>query len=179
MDSLGVSRIPFRLFGTVDYKRARYVFMPTYAIRQALLVDSKAEKDGSSATLQRSQTSMRMRHTLQGGGEVDEQGGLPTVIDSPFGGMLTTTTVVKFVYDETDGQRSLLQVIIAAVPSGMLQNVYNPNAQQTIWRRGRNAPTLDEEFRVRLSYDRLATAAAWRVQRIQLLPAPTPFVWNG
>ncbi len=27
MDAVGVSRIPFRLFGTVDYKRARYVFI--------------------------------------------------------------------------------------------------------------------------------------------------------
>jgi hypothetical protein len=44
MDTIGVSRIPARLFGTMDYKRARYVFHPTYAVRQALLVDSKAEK---------------------------------------------------------------------------------------------------------------------------------------
>ncbi|MGC2768984.1 MAG: SfiI family type II restriction endonuclease, partial [Candidatus Acidiferrum sp.] len=42
LDRLGVSRMDLRLFGKIDYKRARYVFHPEYAVRQALLVDSKA-----------------------------------------------------------------------------------------------------------------------------------------
>ena len=45
LDNMGVSKIPLRLFGKVDYKRARYVFHPDYAVRQALFVDSKAEKE--------------------------------------------------------------------------------------------------------------------------------------
>lgn len=32
LDRMGVSRIPQRLFGKIDYKRARYVFHPDYAI---------------------------------------------------------------------------------------------------------------------------------------------------
>src|SRR5438309_1422632 len=45
LDRVGMSRIDRRLFGKIDYKRARYVFHPDYAVRQALFVDSKAEKD--------------------------------------------------------------------------------------------------------------------------------------
>jgi hypothetical protein len=37
LDRMGVSRIDERLFGKIDYKRARYVFAPEYAVRQALL----------------------------------------------------------------------------------------------------------------------------------------------
>ncbi len=43
MDRMGTSTIPTRLFGKIDYKRARYVFHPEYSIRQALFIDSKAE----------------------------------------------------------------------------------------------------------------------------------------
>lgn len=42
LDRLGMARIDQRLFGKIDYKRARYLFHPDYAIRQALFVDSKA-----------------------------------------------------------------------------------------------------------------------------------------
>ncbi len=60
LDRMGVSKIEVRLFGKMDYKRARYVFNRNYAIRQALLVDSKAEKvEGqATATLQTAQTSI-------------------------------------------------------------------------------------------------------------------------
>lgn len=51
LDRMGVSKIEVRLFGKMDYKRARYVFNRDYAIRQALFVDSKAEKEGATATL--------------------------------------------------------------------------------------------------------------------------------
>lgn len=36
LDEMGVSRIRQRLYGKIDYKRARYVFHPDYAVRQAL-----------------------------------------------------------------------------------------------------------------------------------------------
>ena len=67
LDTLGVSRIPQRLYGKIDYKRARYVFHPGYALRQALFVDSKAEKmsGAATATLQTAQTSMRIMHVRQ------------------------------------------------------------------------------------------------------------------
>lgn len=58
-----MARIDQRLFGKMDYKRACYLFHPNYAIKQALFVDSKAEKiEGrNTATLQTSQLSMVVR----------------------------------------------------------------------------------------------------------------------
>ena len=55
---MGVAKIDQRLFGKTDYKRARYLFHPDYAIRQALFIDSKAEKVNGqgTATLQTSQS---------------------------------------------------------------------------------------------------------------------------
>ena len=38
LDRMGMSRIDQRLFGKVDYKRARYLFHPEYAVKQALFV---------------------------------------------------------------------------------------------------------------------------------------------
>jgi Type II restriction enzyme SfiI len=63
LDRLGMSKIDQRLFGKVDYKRARYLFHPDYAVKQALFVDSKVEKVGGKATLQTSQFSMIVRQT--------------------------------------------------------------------------------------------------------------------
>jgi hypothetical protein len=45
LDRIGMSKIDVRLYGKIDYKKARYFFHPQYAIKQALFVDSKAEKD--------------------------------------------------------------------------------------------------------------------------------------
>lgn len=38
LDRVGTSVIPVRLFGKMDYKRARYIFLPDFALRQALFV---------------------------------------------------------------------------------------------------------------------------------------------
>lgn len=168
LDRLGVSRMDFRLFGKIDYKRARYVFHPGYAVRQALLVDSKAEKEHGTATLQTAQTSMRIRH-VRGGLEVDERGELPEIIESGKGNCITTTTFVKYEYQD-DPESRLLGITVVALPSGLLQDRYNPNAQDTIWRAGRNAPSRGEPFRVRLVFDLLRQKARWRVQDIPLYP---------
>ena len=63
LDRQGIPTIPVRLFGKIDYKRATFLFQPEYAVRQALFVDSKAEKvsGAGTATIQTSQTSMRIR----------------------------------------------------------------------------------------------------------------------
>lgn len=177
LDRLGVSRIEERLIGKIDYKRARYLFHPEYAVRQALFVDSKVEKVSgqATATLQRAQTSMRMRHVRRGQ-PVDVQGALPPIISIRGVDYLTTTVFVKYNYDEQKGTNQLVSITVAAIPNGMLQAVYNPNAQDTIWRTGRNAPTLGEPFRVRLAFRRLKERANWRVQRIPLPPAP--FNWE-
>ncbi len=171
LDRLGVSRMDSRLPGKIDYKRARYLFHPEYAIRQALLVDSKAEKEGNTATLQTAQTSLRIRH-MSSAGAVDESGGLPTVAESDKGNCITTSIVVKYEYSSERDKR-LTRLIVAAVPNGFLQDIYNPSATDTIWRVGRHAPTRGEVFRVRLVFQLLKEKTRWRVQTIDV-PKPPP-----
>ena len=176
LDRVGVSKIEARLFGKIDYKRARYVFNKDYAVRQALLVDSKAEKgDADTATLQTAQTSMRIRF-MRKGGAVNEAGTLPTVIETDKGQCLTTTIVVKYLYLAADEENNLANITVAALPSGMLQAHYNPTAADTIWRVGRHAATLGEAFRVRLVFAKLKAKSNWRVQHIPMPPAH--FHWD-
>ncbi len=132
LDRLGMSKIDQRLFGKVDYKRARYLFHP---------------------------------------------GKLPTILSLKGESYLTTTLFVKYSYEAQGAINSLKSITIAAVPNGMLQERYNPSAQDTIWIAGRNAPTLGEEFRVRLSFARLKQKATWRVQKISL--TPDEFHWGS
>jgi len=179
LDKMGVSRIDERLFGKIDYKRARYIFHPEYAVRQALFVDSKAEdvRGQGTATLQTAQTSLRIRH-IRSNQPVDEPGKLPAVIQTTKAEYLTTTIFVKYNYTKpTEDSCRLVRIVIAALPSGMLQDLYNPTAAETIWRAGRNAPTRGEPFRVRLVFNLLKQKKAWRVQTIPL--APDPFLWEN
>ena len=177
LDRMGMSKINVRLFGKIDYKRARYVFNRQYAIRQALFVDSKAEKiEGqSSLTIQTAQTSMIIRH-IRSKKEVEEFGKLPPVIENELGNFLTTTIFVKYNYEITEDEALLQDIVIAALPNGFLQNRYNPTPKDTIWRAGRNAPTLDEPFRVRIAFNLLKRKANWRVQKIPM--SPNKFVWD-
>lgn len=177
MDRLGMPRIDQRLFGKVDYKRACYLFHPEYAIKQALFVDSKAEKatGQGTATLQISQLSMIVKQ-IRFEQELEVPGRLPEIINIADDSYLTTTIFVKYNYEEGEGN-ILRSITVAAVPNGMLQDRYNPTAQDTIWIAGRNAPTLGEEFRVRLSFHRLKEKANWRVQHIPI--SPDEFSWDG
>lgn len=176
LDSLGMSRMAQRVFGKMDYKRARYIFEPDYAVRQVLLVDSKAEKTAGVARLQTSQTSLRIRQIRQGQ-ELDVPGTVPIVATLNQVPFITTTIFVKYVYDAEDGANVLKKIIVACVPNGFLQNAYNPTAADTIWVSGPNAPTLGEVFRTRLSFARLKAKANWRVQSILIDPA-APFAWD-
>jgi hypothetical protein len=176
MDRLGMSKIDQRLFGKVDYKRARYLFHPEYAVKQALFVDSKAEKVSGqgTATLQTSQLSLTVKQ-FRSGQEINVHGKLPpilTVRDEPY---ITTTLFVKYNYQEGETGNVLNSITVAALPNGLLQDRYNPSPSDTIWLAGRNAPSLGEEFRVRLSFNRLKEKSSWRVQKI-LMP-PSEFVW--
>ncbi|MEW6380099.1 MAG: SfiI family type II restriction endonuclease [bacterium] len=177
LDRLGTSRIDQRLFGKIDYKRARYLFHPDYAVKQALFVDSKAEKVSGqgTATLQTSQLSMTVRH-IRSGCNVEVAGKLPNILILKNEPYITTTIFVKYNYRETLKSKILDSVTIAALPNGMLQERYNPNFTDTIWLAGRNAPTLGEEFRVRLSFPRLKEKACWRVQKIPI--SPHEFHWD-
>jgi hypothetical protein len=177
LDRLGMPRIDQRLFGKVDYKRACYLFHPEYALKQALFVDSKAEKVSGqgTATLQISQLSMVVKQ-VRFGQDLEVPGKLPVIVNLKGESYLTTTIFVKYNYEE-DAGNVLKSITVAAVPNGMLQDRYNPNTQDTIWIAGRNAPTLGEEFRVRLSFHRLKEKAGWRVQHIPM--SPNEFSWDG
>lgn len=182
LESMGTSRVPVRLFGKIDYKRARYVFHPEYAIRQALFVDSKAEAVSGwrTATIQTGQTSLRIRQT-RSGVKYDEQGGLPLVIVRAGHNYLTTTVFVKYnYYMQQVGEKEtalLKSISIAGLPNGLLQQHYNPSPEDSIWLAGRNAPSRGEPFRVRISLPRLKAKANWRVQHIRL-GADEDFTWD-
>ena len=151
LDRMGVSKIDQRLFGKVDYKRAKYLFLPDFAVRQALFVDSKAEKFSGqgTATLQITLLSMYVRQ-IRNKIIYNEKGRLPTIFKIGDNAFLTTTFFVKYNYLETAGTKTLNSITLAALPSGLLQARYNPTELDTIFTAGRNAPTLGEDFRVRL-----------------------------
>jgi hypothetical protein len=178
IERLGMPKIDQRLFGKVDYKRACYLFHPDYAVKQALFVDSKAEKvDGQgTATIQISQLSMVVRQ-IRTETELEITGRLPTILALKGESFLSTTLFVKYNYEEKLGANVLKSITVAAVPNGMLQEKYNPTPDNSIWLAGRNAPTRGEEFRVRLSFSRLKQKANWRVQRISV--DPDTFHWDG
>jgi hypothetical protein len=101
LDRLGTSTIPVRLFGKIDYKRARYIFQPEHAVRQALFVDSKAEKleGAGTITIQTTQTSMSIKQR-RAGSVIDQPGGLPSVLLMQDVGYLVTTIFVKYNYQD-------------------------------------------------------------------------------
>jgi hypothetical protein len=177
LDRLGMSRIDQRLFGKVDYKRARYLFHPEYAVKQALFVDSKAEKVSGqgTATLQTSQLSLTVKQ-VRAGQEINVPGKLPQILKLRGEPYITTTLFVKYNYQESATGNSLTSITVAALPNGLLQEKYNPSSQDSIWLAGRNAPTLGEEFRVRLSFARLKSKSGWRVQKIPM--PPDDFLWE-
>ena len=168
LNGLAGYNIPQRLFGNVDYRRARYIILPNQTVRQALFVDSKAEKEPRTATLQMSQISMRVLQR-RSGQLVDEAGALSPI--SRFDGdeFLTTTMFLHYYYHDAAPNYQLDTLTICAVPNGRLQTAYNPSPDNTIWRAGRNAPSLGEDFRVRLSFAELERKARWRVQRLRYM----------
>ena len=166
IESMGISGMNERLYGKVDLKKAIYVFLPA-AYPVALMLDSKAEKsDGNrSATIQMSQTSMRVR-MRRSGRIVDEPGRLGRTIIRGNRELHVVTIVAKYIYEESKDSRSLARIVVACIPNGALQNRYNPDAGDGIWLAGRDAQSLGEDFRVRVSYARLRAKAGWRVQEI-------------
>lgn len=165
LDKLSGYNIEQRVFGNVDYKRARYIILPNRTVRQALFVDSKAEKSRTAATLQMSQLSMTVNQ-YRSGSPVTVAGKLPAISRFNAQEFLTTTMLFHYEYDDADPNYLLKAVRLCAIPNGLLQGRYNPSPDDTIWRVGRNAPTLGEDFRVRLSFIELKNKAAWRVQTI-------------
>lgn len=166
LDRLPGYNVQQRIYGTVDYKKARYVILPHQTVRQALFIDSKAEKTNRTATIQMSQTSLQIRQRRTGS-DVNEKGFLPEISTYEGKPYLTTTCVVHFMYhDDENGKHHLKEVTIVAVPNGILQDRYNATMEDGIWLAGRNAPTLGEDFRVRLGFSKLKEKSNWRVQVI-------------
>lgn len=108
---------------------------------------------------------MRVR-MHRSGQVVDEPGKLDTVIVHGNRTLYVVTVVAKYVYRETETSHELERIIVACIPNGMLQNQYNPDASDGTWFAGRNALTLGEVFRVRVSYEKLRAKASWRVEEI-------------
>lgn len=177
LDRLPGYNIQQRIFGTVDYKKARYVILPDQMVRQALFIDSKAEKENRTATIQMSQTSMRVRH-IRAGILTDETGRLPAISIYPSHEFLTTTAFLHFRYEDVDNIHLLKEVTIFGLPNGILQEKYNSTAEDSIWLAGRNAPTLGEDFRVRVSFARLKAKANWRVQRVSYRESTVEGNWD-
>lgn len=181
LDRVGMPTIPVRLFGKIDYKRATYLFQPEYAVRQALFVDSKAEKvEGArTATIQTSQTSMRIRQIRQRQ-RVDIPGDMDTIATVRGEEYLTTTIFVKYNYTENAANNPpnrLESISVLCLPNGLSQDRYNPTADDTIWLAGRNAPSRGEAFRVRIGLAALKEKTNWRVQTVAADPAQQ-FTWD-
>lgn len=163
MDRLSGYNIGQRILGNVDYRKARYVILPDLQIRQALFVESKAEKEQGSARLQMSEVSMAVRQR-RWNKDVEERGQLGVVQRYEAVPYLTTILLAHYHYEDQDSHHILRTLSLAAIPNGKLQATYNPDVNDGIWGAGPNAE--NEPFRVRLRLDLLAAKAAWRVQRI-------------
>lgn len=167
LEAMGVSGIAERLYGKVDYKKAIYVFLPKPQ-PVALMLDAKAEKQNGdrTATIQMSQTSMVVKMQRAGKG-FEVPGRLDRYIERSGRRLCVVTVIAKYVYEEIDNSQALKRIIIACIPNGDLQDRYNQSITDTIWLAGRDAPTLDEDFRARLSFSRLRDKASWRVRTIE------------
>ena len=179
LDKLGTSTLAVRLAGDIDYKRARYIFHPEFALRQALFVDSKTEKVQSQNVIriQTTQTSMAIRQ-YRVGRALEVKGELPTIYNRAGIPLLTTTVFVKYNYVEEPGPvYELIKISLTCLPNGMLQERYNPSYDNGIWNAGPNAPSRGEKFRTRINVSKLKRKAAWRVQSVLIQPSPS-FTWE-
>ncbi len=175
LDRMGMPRIDQRLFGKVDYKRACYLFHPDYAIKQALFVDSKAEKiaGAGTATLQLSQLSLEVRQ-YRNGQVMAVPGLLPHILTLRGEDYITTTLFVKYNYEKimecTDYRAlPLLPCQMAYCKIDITQTTMVRYGMQDVMR------PPSENLRVRLSFAKLKHIARWRVQTIPI--SPHPFVW--
>jgi len=165
VDRLAGYNITQRIFGTVDYKKARYVILPNQIVRQALFIDSKAEKSNHNATLQITQTSLIVRQ-IRSEEVVEVQGKLPAIYMHGTENYLSTSLFLHYYYEDIDERHILKDITACCVPNGLLQEKYNPSAYDSFWLAGRNAPSRGEDFRVRVSFSKLKEKARWRVQKI-------------
>lgn len=166
-----------RVWSKVDFKRSQWICLPDNLVRQALLVDTKAEKGAvNNARLQTGQTSMKILQVDGNSHPIEENGTLPKCMNLEGKLYLTTTILIAYHYeDEFDpiylnsenlNKRRLKEIIFGALPNGLLQEKYNPSISDGIWNVGPHSPSRGEEFRTRLSFSKLKRKASWRVQKI-------------
>lgn len=155
-----------RIYGDVDYRKSRYLLTPDLAIRQALFVDSKANLSPTDVRIQMTQLSIRVNQLRQGqpvsvAGTID-----PIYKDDEGRNHISTTTFLHYHYEHiaSDSRHHLRSITILCVPNGLLQNRYNPSAQDSFWKVGPDSPTRGEKFRTRVNLKVLASKSGWRVQ---------------
>jgi Type II restriction enzyme SfiI len=175
-EALGVFRgfsINERLFGTIDFKQARWLPMSFGLVPQALIVDSKAKRAYENARLDLQMSQVSMDVLLESKKE-PLQPLLRTAMELRFEGGLvkkaiTTVITAHYSYDIKPaglvGDR-LQRIIVAAVPNGLLKERYSPSRQRTIFGVGKQSSSRGEDPRVRIYYATLRSFAAWRVQEI-------------
>ena len=115
LDRLPGYNLPERVYGNVDYKRARYIFLPNYAVRQALFSDSKAEKSNTTATIQMSQTSLEVRQ-VRAGGVITAPGFLKAIWEHDGKEYLTTTAIIHYKYEDVGTEHKLRVATLACIP---------------------------------------------------------------
>jgi Type II restriction enzyme SfiI len=165
-----------RFAGFIDYKRARWLPTPYGLIPQVLLLDAKASKERNRDTLQRSQLPMDAEFRVRGGRLVEMMAGVPPHLEiEGANGVLraiTTVVLVHFFYHDTDVStvgkyRSLDSIFALAIPHQRLKDIYNPDADTTIFGQGKHSPALGEEPRIRVYFDLLREACPWRLQELR------------
>ena len=166
VETMGVSKFHGRVYGKVDFKKALYAFVPE-PCPVALMLDAKAENsrdrtgERESVAIQLSQTSMTvMRRNRSGSSDISEQGELEQYINCENLKLLVVTIVAKYIHAMAGNERALLNIDVACIPNGILQEKYNPTPCDTIWLAGKASSN------VRLSYRRLRDKAPWRVRDI-------------
>ena len=114
-----------------------------------------------------------MRYVFRGQGQIDVPGRLKCIETYDGSEYLSTTLLVHYCYSSPNQNQgrdvppyNLNQMKLAAIPNGLLQERYNPDATKGFWRAGRDAPSLGEGFRVRLSFNDLQMQSSWRIQTI-------------
>ncbi|HTA14156.1 MAG TPA: SfiI family type II restriction endonuclease [Solirubrobacteraceae bacterium] len=171
-----------RLYGTVDYRRARYAILPELIVCQALFVDSKAEQSGGSGRIQINQSSLKVLFAKPDGSVIRVPGGLTETVElADATTYLTTTVFVHYHYAESaSAKRTLKQIQVVALPNGRLETDYVVSPTETIWNVGPDSPARGEAQRARIAFAKLKARASWRVQSIRFASdGRATFTWDS
>jgi hypothetical protein len=163
-----------RYAGFIDYKRVRWMPTPFGLIPQALLVDAKASTESNRDTLQRSQLPMDAEF-ISNGKVHHMQAGVSPHLDIDAHGAQTlravaTSEFVHFFYEKLNRKkppfRKLKSIFLLALPHANLKHIYNPDPKTTFFGQGKHSPSLKEEPRIRVYFNRLREMQPWRLQEL-------------